>query len=83
MTNVQLYLVGPGRETRAVRCISKEFADLKAMGIPNRSAPAAAHTLVEVKTLEDTDGNVARQVDCEGFRYKFTGSDIPWSLAVG
>ncbi|MGX9719990.1 hypothetical protein [Stenotrophomonas acidaminiphila] len=53
------------------------------MGIPIRSGPAAANTLVEVSTLADDAGNVARQVDCEGFRYKFKGSEIPWSLVVG
>ncbi len=80
---VQLYLVGPGQERRLVRHISTELADIKTMGIPIRSGPAAANTLVEINTLADEEGNVARQIDCEGFRYKFSGSEIPWSLVVG
>jgi hypothetical protein len=80
---IQLYLLGPGQERRPVRHISTELADIKSMGIPIRSRPAAANTLVEIKTLADDAGNVARQIDCEGFRYKFTGSEIPWSLVFG
>lgn len=83
MKGVQLYLVGPGQERRTVRRIATELADIKTMGIPIRSVPAAANTLVEVNTLADDAGNVARQVDYEGFRYKFKGSEIPWSLVVG
>ncbi|MQP74660.1 hypothetical protein CQ393_01980 [Stenotrophomonas sp. MYb238] len=83
MKGIQLYLLGPGQERRPVRHISTELADIKSMGIPIRSGPAAANTLVEIKTLADDAGNVARQIDCEGFRYKFTGSEIPWSLVFG
>lgn len=80
---VQLYLVGPGQERRPVRRIVTELADIKTMGIPARSAPVAANTLIEISTLADDQGNLARQIDCEGFRYKFKGSEIPWSLVVG
>ncbi len=83
MKGIQLYLVGPGQERRPVKLISTEKADIKTMGIPIRSGPAAANTWVEVNTLVDDDGNLARQIDCEGFRYKFKGSEIPWALVVG
>jgi len=39
--------------------------------------------MVEVNTLMDEKGNLAQQIDCEGFRYRFKGSQLPWSLIVG
>jgi len=39
--------------------------------------------MVEVNTLMDGEGNLAQQIDSEGFRYRFNGSELPWSLIVG
>jgi hypothetical protein len=80
---IQFYLEGPGRELRPVTIVSKEMADIRTAGIPSRSGPAAADTRIEVSTLVDERGNLARQVDCDGFKFKFNGSEIPWSLVVG
>jgi len=38
---------------------------------------------VEMSTLVDEEGNIARQIDREGFRYRFEGSEMKWSLVVG
>lgn len=83
MKGIQFYLEGPGRELRLVKVVSKEMADVRAAGIPCRSGIAAANTMIEVSTLEDEQGNLARQVDYDGFKFKFKGSEIPWSLVVG
>ena len=83
MKGIQLYLVGPGQERRPVRLVSTELADVRSMGIPIRSGPLTGNFQVEVNMLVDDAGNLARQVDYEGFRYKFNGSEIPWSLVVG
>ncbi|WP_182334379.1 hypothetical protein [Stenotrophomonas acidaminiphila] len=83
MKGVQLYLMGPGQECRPVRRIATELADIRTMGVPARNAPVAAGTLMEISTLADDEGNLARQIDREGFRYTFKGSEIPWSLMVG
>jgi hypothetical protein len=53
-------------------------------GLPGRRAVAAGlGRMVEVNTLMDDEGNLAQQIDSEGFRYRFNGSDLPWSLIVG
>lgn len=83
MKGIQFYLEGPGRELRPVTLVSTEMAELRTSGIPGRSRVAAADARIEISTLVDERGNLARQVDCDGFKFKFNGSEIPWSLVVG
>lgn len=78
MKGVKLYLEGPGRERRLVTFDSMETAASIICARGHREAQA-----VEINVLVDADGNLARQVDRDGFRYKFTGSEIPWALTVG
>ncbi len=81
---MKLYLEGPGQERRPVRIISTEQSRSSAMA--DNSAHRAMVGIdpdIEMNTLMDEAGNIARQTDREGYRYKFEGSDIPWSLVVG
>ncbi len=85
MKSMKLYLEGPGRERRAVKVISTEQRSLRTvLDVPGRRASGPGmERMVEVNTLMDEKGNLAQQIDCEGFRYRFKGSQLPWSLIVG
>lgn len=80
MGNVELYLEGPGQERRPVtknstETISEQDAD-----------PFFSQSVIspdQLNVLVDAEGNLARQVDREGYRYRFSGSEITWSLSVG
>lgn len=78
MKGLKLYLEGPGQERRPVTFDSMETASSIIGARGHREARA-----IEINVLVDADGNLARQVDRDGFRYKFTGSEIPWALTVG
>ncbi|MGE8227264.1 MAG: hypothetical protein ACN6RK_15895 [Stenotrophomonas sp.] len=82
---MKLYLEGPGRERRPVKVVSTERKSFRTMlDVPDRRAVAAGlGRMVEVNTLMDEEGNLAQQIDSEGFRYRFSGSELPWSLIVG
>lgn len=78
MKGLKLYLEGPGQERRPVTFDSMETASSIIGSRGHREAQA-----IEINVLVDADGNLARQVDRDGVRYKFTGSEIPWALTVG
>jgi hypothetical protein len=77
--NVKLYLEGPGREQRPVRFVSTEQVCAGTLGFITRRA---SDSQVEINLLADADGNVARQIDHEGYLYKFNGSEARWALIV-
>lgn len=84
MNNVKLYLEGPGQERRAVAVLSTERKSFKdVVDLVFHPARVATDMMVEVKTLVDEEGNLARQIDGEGYKYRFNGSRIPWSLIYG
>lgn len=84
MQGIKLYLEGPSQEQRSVRVISTEHRSLRAIReIPVRWAATSIDVDVEMSTLVDEEGNVARQIDREGFRYRFEGSEMTRSLVVG
>lgn len=80
MNNVKMYLEGPGRERRPVKLVSTEEACIDVFGFTDHGATRRP---VEINVLADPAGNLARQVDREGYRYKFTGSEVPWALIIG
>lgn len=73
MKGLKLYLEGPGQERRPVTFGSLETAS-SIIGSPGQRPEAQA---IEINVLVDADGNLARQVDRDGFRYKFAGPEIP------
>jgi hypothetical protein len=79
LKGVKLYLEGPGRECRPVSFVSTE--EVRAATL-SRISGRSSEESVEITLLADADGHLARQIDREGFRYKFDGSDISWSLIV-
>ncbi len=80
MKDVRMYLEGPGRERRPVKLVSTEETSFGALGFAEHGAISRP---IEIKVLADTAGNRARQIDREGFRYRFAGSEVPWALIVG
>lgn len=79
MKGLKLYLEGPGQERRSVTFDSLETA-ASIVGAPDYGPQPRA---TEIHVLVDADGNLARQIDRDGFRYKFSGSEIRWALTVG
>lgn len=71
-----MYLEGPGRVRREVKIMSTEVAP--ASSNP-RHKTMSGSTLI---TLVDAEGNIARQVDLDGYRFRFDDSEQIWSLAV-
>lgn len=80
MNNVKMYLEGPGRERRPVKLVSTEESSPGALGVADHGAFRGQ---IEINVLADPAGNLARQVDREGYRYKFAGSEVPWALIIG
>jgi hypothetical protein len=79
MKDVKLYLEGPGRECRPVTFVSTEEVCARTLVIVNNKAKDER---IEINILADSQGHLARQIDREGFRYKFEGSEIPWTLII-
>jgi hypothetical protein len=75
-----MYLEGPGRERRPVKLFSTEEASIGSLGFADHGPIKSP---IEINVLADSAGNLARQVDHEGLRYKFKGSEVPWALIVG
>lgn len=80
MGSVELYLEGPGQERRPVTQNSTETVSGQDAGFM-LGVPVIRP--IQFNVLVHADGNLARQVDREGYRYKFSGSEITWSLSVG
>lgn len=81
MKEVKTFLLGPGAECRPVTVLATEKVALDTLlcHAPN----AGAGVLVDLHVLVDTQGNIARQIDHEGLRYRFSGSNATWVLVVG
>jgi len=81
---IKLHLEGPGQERRSVRVISTEHRNPRAVReIPVRWAATSVDVDGEMSTMVGEEGNIAWQIDREGFRYRFEGSEMTWSLVVG
>lgn len=80
MKDVKMFLEGPGRERRPVKLVSTEEITVGTLGFADHGP---VRRPIEINVLADPAGNLARQVDREGFRYKFSNSEMPWALIVG
>ncbi len=83
MGSVAMWLEGPGQERRSVKLLSTETKHLKA-GLSDGirfSRPRGQD--IELRTLIDDSGKIAKQTDFDGFRFKYQDSDIQWSLVFG
>ncbi|WP_132864823.1 hypothetical protein [Stenotrophomonas sp. ATCM1_4] len=83
MGSVAMFLEGPGQERRPVKVLSTEQVRLRSGATDGIRIVHPMATQIEVKTLIDADGEIASQVDFDGFRFKYKDSDIPWTLVVG
>jgi len=83
MGSVAMFLEGPGQERRPVKVLSTEQVRLRSGATDGIRIVHPLATQIEVKTLIDADGEIASQVDFDGFRFKYKNSDIPWTLVVG
>ena len=80
MKEVNMFLQGPGLERRAVTVLATEQVPLETL--VSHAVNARPGVLVDVHVLVDEHGNLARQIDHEGLRYRFSDSNAPWVLVV-
>lgn len=80
MKDVNMFLQGPGAERGSVTVLATERVPLETLlcHAPN----AGTGVLVDLHVLVDAQGNLARQIDHEGLRYRFSGSNATWVLVV-
>ncbi len=83
MAPVSMYLEGPGRERRPVTLLSYENVTLRPGTLDSIRLARTGAKRVRIRTLVGGKGNIAKQVDYDGYRYKFLGSELPWDLIVG
>ncbi len=67
--------IGPGGIECGIRCAIDPLA-------LEQSEEALAGCIVDLHVLVDAQGNLARQIDHEGLRYRFSGSNATWVLVV-
>lgn len=80
MKEVNMFLQGPGLDRRAVTLLATEQVPLETLVY--QAVNARRDVLVDLHILVDEQGNLARQIDHEGLRYRFNGSNASWALVV-
>jgi len=80
LKEVNMFLQGPGQERRAVTVLATEQVPLETL--VSRAVNGRPGVLVDVHVLVDEHGNLARQIDHEGLRYRFNDSNASWVLVV-
>jgi len=77
-----LFLEGPARERREVKVFDRAVSNGRRPAVDTpRQGILNGETYVK-QTLADSNGNIARQIDYDGYRYKFEDSELVWTLAV-
>lgn len=82
MADVKLFLEGPGQQRRQVTLLATESRQVTKGSFDGRRVATAGASKVCFHTMIDEDGNIARQVDFDGYRFKFNGSNLPWDLVI-
>ncbi|MGX9718836.1 hypothetical protein [Stenotrophomonas acidaminiphila] len=80
MKQVNMFLQGPGGERRAVTLLATEQVPLETLVFHGPNTRPGV--LVDLHILVDEHGNLARQIDHEGLRYRFSGSNASWVLVI-
>ena len=83
MGSVSMYLEGPGRVRRPVTLLASEPTQVRPGSSDGIRIAHRRSSEIQMRTLVDDHGNIARQVDYDGYRYKFQGSEMHWDLIVG
>jgi len=80
MSRTEMFLEGPGRLIRRVTPCDPKKDQLRSCrkGHINRLSDPS-----EARTVRDSEGNVAVQVDKEGWQFRFQGSPFIWQLLIG
>jgi len=80
VSRTEMFLEGPGRLIRKVTPCGLKRDQLRSCrkGRINRLADPS-----EARAVRDSDGNIALQVDKEGWQFRFQGSPFIWQLLVG
>lgn len=80
VSRTEMLLEGPGRLIRKVTPCGLKGDQLRSChkGRINRLADPS-----EARAVRDSEGNIALQVDKEGWKFRFQGSPFIWQLLVG
>jgi hypothetical protein len=82
MEKVKLFLEGPGRQRRLVTLLATESRQVAKGSSDGRRVATPGMNKICFHTMIDEDGNIARQIDFDGYRFKFQGSNLPWDLVI-
>lgn len=83
MGSVAMYLDGPGQKRRSVKILATEQIRVSAQSVHSRRDHQPSASEIEVRTLVDEQGNIAKQIDYDGYRFKYRDSEILWNLVLG
>lgn len=75
-----MFLEGPGRLRRQVTYCKPPKGKLRSY---RRGRVELGGDPSEANTVQDSEGNVAMQVDKEGLLYRFQDSPFTWTLLIG
>ena len=82
MHNIQFFLEGPGRQLRAVTLLATESKNVPKGSNDGRRVATMGLSDVCFHTMVDAQGNIAKQIDFDGYRFKFRDSNLPWDLMI-
>lgn len=82
MDKIKFFLEGPGRQLRLVTLLATESRNIVKGSSDGRRVATMGLSDVCFHTMVDEQGNIAKQVDFDGYRFKFHDSNLPWDLMI-
>lgn len=82
MDQIKFFLEGPGRQRRLVTLLATESKNIADDCTDGRRVATLGLNDAGLLTMIDEQGNIAKQIDFDGYRFKFNDSNLPWDLMI-
>jgi len=82
LDKIKFFLEGPGRQRRLVTLLATESRNVAKGSSDGRRVATMGLSDVCFHTMIDEQGNIAKQIDFDGYRFKFHDSNLPWDLMI-
>lgn len=82
MDQIKFFLEGPGRQRRSVSLLATESKTIAKDCTDGRRVATLGLNDTCLLTMIDEQGNIAKQIDFNGYRFKFHDSNLPWDLMI-
>jgi len=82
LDKIKFFLEGPGRQRRLVTLLATESRNIAKGSSDGRRVATMGLSDVCFHTMVDEHGNIAKQIDFDGYRFKFRDSNLPWDLMI-